>query len=96
MIVRKVVLFMLENMIGLVILFDVFRKIFYNELILMEKFLEILEVRGVLGVVDEMVMFEVCNVVVEEVLYEDGMKSVREMVEYLLEIESCKVLLYEG
>lgn len=93
---RKVVLSMLENMTGLATLLDVSRKTPYNELTLTEKLLETSEARGALGVVDETATFEVCNAAVEEALHEDGMKSVREMVEYLLETESCKVLLYEG
>ncbi|KAL5065963.1 hypothetical protein RYX36_027700 [Vicia faba] len=82
-------------MIGLATLFDYSRKIPYED-DLVEKLLNIAEVKKALGVnVDESFVYEICSDVVGDLLHDDMMKSVKFMMEKLLE-ESTKVLLYQG
>lgn len=67
----------------------------YIEYELIEKFLRSLRVKKVLGV-NIRIKFKICNEEVEVVLYEDVMKSVKYMVDYLLEKVGMRVLIYEG
>lgn len=89
---RSRVLSMLQNMTGLATLYDMRRKIPY-ESYLVEQFLSNSEVKVALGVNKSMV-WEECSDEVGEILHEDVMKSVKFMVEEL--VQKSKVLLYQG
>ncbi|KAL8026063.1 hypothetical protein ABFX02_14G004700 [Erythranthe guttata] len=89
---RTRVLRTLSNMTGLATLYD-FRRLVPYEDDLVAKFLNNVEVKKALGV-NESLVFELCSDVVEEVMKEDVMKSVRYMVEFL--VKNTKVLLYQG
>lgn len=89
---RSKVLTMLEDMTGLATLYDYTRKVPYRE-DLVEKFLNIAEVKKALGVTESFV-YEVCSDVVEAALHADVMKSVKYMVEHL--VRRSRVLLYQG
>ncbi|XP_058735391.1 serine carboxypeptidase-like 50 [Vicia villosa] len=85
----------LSSMTGLATLYDYSRKVPYED-DLVEKFLNIAEVKKALGVnVDESFVYEICSDVVGDVLQADVMKSVKFMVEKLLK-EGTRVLLYQG
>ncbi|XP_021746861.1 serine carboxypeptidase-like 50 [Chenopodium quinoa] len=89
---RSRVLNLLQEMTGLATLYDIRRKIPY-ESYLVERFLSSSEVKTALGVNKSMV-WEDCSNIVGEILHEDVMKSVKYMVEMLL--QKTKVLLYQG
>lgn len=89
---RNRVLTELENMTGLATLYDFRRLIPYQDEIV-AKFLNNVDVKKALGV-EESLVFKVCSDVVGEALHDDVMKSVRDMVEFL--VENTKVLLYQG
>ncbi|KAK7400757.1 hypothetical protein VNO78_12061 [Psophocarpus tetragonolobus] len=89
---RNNVLRMLQNMTGLATLYDYTKKAPYED-DLVEKFLNIAEVKRALGV-NESFVYEICSDVVGDILYADVMKSVKYMVEYL--VRKSKVLLYQG
>nr|KYP60911.1 Serine carboxypeptidase-like 50 [Cajanus cajan] len=89
---RSKVLTMLEDMTGLATLYDYTRKVPYRE-DLVEKFLNIAEVKKALGV-NESFVYEVCSDVVGAALHADVMKSVKYMVEHL--VRRSRVLLYQG
>ncbi|XP_027916330.1 serine carboxypeptidase-like 50 [Vigna unguiculata] len=89
---RNKVLGMLQDMTGLATLYDYRRKIPYED-DLVERFLNIAEVKKALGVKESFV-YEICSDVVGEALHGDVMKSVKEMVEYL--VRKSRVLLYQG
>lgn len=89
---RIEVLIQLQNMTGLATLYDFRRLIPYQDYWVGE-FLSNPEVKKALGV-RESAVFEVCSDVVGRALYEDVMKSVKYMVEYL--VKNTKVLLYQG
>ncbi|XP_021727279.1 serine carboxypeptidase-like 50 [Chenopodium quinoa] len=89
---RSEVLNLLQEMTGLATLYDIRRKIPY-ESYLVERFLSSSEVKEALGVNKSMV-WEDCSNIVGEILHEDVMKSVKYMVEMLL--QKTKVLLYQG
>ncbi|TKY59029.1 Serine carboxypeptidase 50 [Spatholobus suberectus] len=89
---RIKVLRMLQNMTGLATLYDYTKKVPYQD-DLVEKFLNIAEVKKALGV-NESFVYELCSDVVGDVLHADVMKSVKYMVEHL--VRSSKVLLYQG
>ncbi|CAI8616735.1 unnamed protein product [Vicia faba] len=92
---RNNALSLLRSMTGLATLYDYSRKIPYED-DLVEKFLNIAEVKQALGVnVDESFVYEICSDAVGDLLHDDVMKSVKFMVEKLLK-ESTKVLLYQG
>lgn len=92
---RNHALRLLRNMTGLATLYDYSRKVLYED-DLVEKFLNIAEVKKALGVnVNESFVYEVCSDVVGDVLHADVMKSVKFMVEKLLS-ESTRVLLYQA
>lgn len=79
-------------MTGLATLYDMTRKTPY-ESYLVERFLSNPEVKAVLKV-NRTIIWEECSDAVSEVLHEDVMKSVKFMVEFLLQKKS-KVLLYQ-
>ncbi|KAK7400758.1 hypothetical protein VNO78_12062 [Psophocarpus tetragonolobus] len=89
---RNKVLKMLQNMTGLATLYDYTKKAPYED-DLVEKFLNIAEVKRALGV-NESFVYEICSDVVGDILHADVMKSVKYMVEYL--VRTSKVLLYQG
>ncbi|KAG4917451.1 hypothetical protein AAZX31_20G014100 [Glycine max] len=89
---RNKVLRMLQNMTGLATLYDYTRKAPYED-DLVEKFLNIAEVKKALGV-NESFVYEICSDVVGAALHADVMKSVKYMVDYL--VRRSKVLLYQG
>ena len=89
---RNKVLRMLQDMTGLATLYDYTRKIPYED-DLVERFLNIAEVKKALGV-NESFVYEICSDVVGKVLHGDVMKSVKHMVEYL--VRGSRVLLYQG
>ncbi|CAK8577420.1 unnamed protein product [Lathyrus sativus] len=92
---RNNVLNLLSNMTGLATLYDYSRKVPYED-DLVEKFLNIAEVKKALGVnVDELFVYEICSDIVGDVLHADVMKSVKFMVEKLLK-EGTRLLLYQG
>ncbi|KEH30863.1 serine carboxypeptidase-like protein [Medicago truncatula] len=92
---RNHALRLLRNMTGLATLYDYSRKVLYED-DLVEKFLNIAEVKKALGVnVNESFVYEVCSDIVGDVLHADVMKSVKFMVEKLLS-ESTRVLLYQA
>ncbi|KAK6931036.1 Peptidase S10, serine carboxypeptidase [Dillenia turbinata] len=82
----------LQNITGLATLYDYRRQIPY-ETDLVTKFLEKKEVKEALKV-NTSIVWEECSDVVGEALHEDVMKSVKYMVEFL--VEKTKVLLYQG
>ncbi|KAK8472027.1 hypothetical protein PHAVU_002G094600 [Phaseolus vulgaris] len=89
---RNKVLGMLQEMTGLATLYDYTRKRPYED-DLVEGLLNIGEVKKALGV-NESFVYEICSDVVGEALHDDVMKSVKDMVEYL--VRRSRVLLYEG
>ncbi|CAJ1939581.1 unnamed protein product [Sphenostylis stenocarpa] len=89
---RGKVLEMLQNMTGLATLYDYTRNAPYEE-DLVERFLNIAEVKKALGV-NESFVYETCSDVVGAALHADVMKSVKHMVEYL--VRRSRVLLYQG
>ncbi|XVF02842.1 hypothetical protein REPUB_Repub04eG0209300 [Reevesia pubescens] len=89
---RTKVLNMLQNMTGLATLNDFTKKKPYQTSFA-TRFLNIAEVKKVLGVNESMV-YEECSDVVGAALHEDVMKSVKYMVEFL--VKKNKVLLYQG
>ncbi|KAK7362564.1 hypothetical protein VNO77_04680 [Canavalia gladiata] len=89
---RNTVLELLQNMTGLATLYDYTRKAPYQD-DLVEKFLNIAEVKKALGV-NESFVYELCSDVVGAVLHADVMKSVKYMVEQL--VRRSRVLLYQG
>ncbi|CAO2828509.1 unnamed protein product [Amaranthus hypochondriacus] len=89
---RSSLLRMLQNMTGLATLYDMRRKIAY-ESDLVERFLSNVEVKKDLGVNISMI-WEECSDLVGKILHEDVMKSVKYMVELLL--QESRVLLYQG
>ncbi|KAG8373033.1 hypothetical protein BUALT_Bualt12G0128800 [Buddleja alternifolia] len=91
---RNRVLDTLTHMTGLATLLDCRRLIPYQYNSAVDKFLNNVEIKRVLGV-NESLVFEVCSDTVADALKEDVMKSVRYMVEFLVE-KSVKVLLYQG
>ncbi|KAG9447504.1 hypothetical protein H6P81_013632 [Aristolochia fimbriata] len=82
----------LLNMTGLPTLYD-FRRNKPYEMEMVTEFLQIEEVKEVLGAKTNIV-FEVCSDVVDDALSEDVMKSSKFMVEQL--VKKSKVLLYQG
>ncbi|XP_021854241.1 serine carboxypeptidase-like 50 [Spinacia oleracea] len=90
---RNALLNELQKMTGLATLYDMTRKTPY-ESYLVERFLSNPEVKAVLKV-NRTIIWEECSDAVSEVLHEDVMKSVKFMVEFLLQKKS-KVLLYQG
>lgn len=89
---RTKVLNLLKNMTGLATLYDYTKQKPYQTDPAV-RFLNIAEVKRALGVNESMV-FEECSDLVGDVLHDDVMKSVKYMVEFLL--ENTKVLLYQG
>ncbi|KZV50996.1 serine carboxypeptidase-like 50-like [Dorcoceras hygrometricum] len=89
---RTRVLNTLENMTGLATLYDFRRLIPYQD-DLVATFLNNVEAKKALRA-KESIIFETCSDVVENVLHDDVMKSVRYMVEFL--VKNTKVLLYQG
>ncbi|KAL9277226.1 hypothetical protein ACSQ67_025234 [Phaseolus vulgaris] len=89
---RNKVLGMMQEMTGLATLYDYTRKRPYED-DLVEGLLNIGEVKKALGV-NESFVYEICSDVVGEALHDDVMKSVKDMVEYL--VRRSRVLLYEG
>jgi len=89
---RSKVLRILQNMTGLATLYDYTRKTPYED-DLVERFLNIAEVKKALGV-NESFVYEICSDVVGKILHGDVMKSVKHMVEYL--VGRSRVLLYQG
>ncbi|KAL8248538.1 hypothetical protein R6Q59_005406 [Mikania micrantha] len=89
---RNKVLNFLSDVTGLATLYDFRRQIPYRS-DWVEEFLKDAKVKKALGVNESMV-FEECSDVVGAALHSDVMKSVRYMVEYL--VENTKVLLYQG
>ncbi|XP_017435040.1 serine carboxypeptidase-like 50 isoform X2 [Vigna angularis] len=89
---RSKVLKRLQDMAGLATLYDYTRKAPYED-DLVERFLNIAEVKKALGVKESFV-YEICSDVVGEALHGDVMKSVKQMVEYL--VRKSRVLLYQG
>ena len=85
---RIKVLDLLQNMTGLATLYDYTRKAPYED-DLVEKFLNIAEVKKALGV-NESFVYEICSDVVGAALHADVMKSVKYMVDYL--VRRSKVL----
>ncbi|KAK8516745.1 hypothetical protein V6N13_080846 [Hibiscus sabdariffa] len=81
-----------QNMTGLATLYDFTKKKPYQTS-LVTKFLNINAVKRALGVNESMV-FESCSDVVRAAMHEDMMKSVKNMVEFL--VENTRVLLYQG
>ncbi|KAL4346926.1 hypothetical protein GQ457_17G000660 [Hibiscus cannabinus] len=81
-----------QNMTGLATLYDFTKKKPYQTS-LVTKFLNINAVKRALGV-DESMVFESCSGVVRAAMHEDMMKSVKNMVEFL--VENTRVLLYQG
>ncbi|BAT74582.1 hypothetical protein VIGAN_01228300 [Vigna angularis var. angularis] len=79
-------------MTGLATLYDYTRKAPYED-DLVERFVNIAEVKKALGVKESFV-YEICSDVVGEALHGDVMKSVKQMVEYL--VRKSRVLLYQG
>ncbi|XP_014510754.1 serine carboxypeptidase-like 50 [Vigna radiata var. radiata] len=89
---RNKVLRRLQDMTGLATLYDYTRKTPYED-DLVERFLNIPEVKKTLGVKESFV-YEICSDVVGKALHGDVMKSVKQMVEYL--VRKSRVLLYQG
>ncbi|XP_065857608.1 serine carboxypeptidase-like 50 [Euphorbia lathyris] len=89
---RNEVLDMLQNMTGLATLYDYTKKVPYKTS-LVTKLLQSVEVKKAIGA-NESIIFEDCSDVVGDALHEDVMKSVKYMVEFL--VENSKVLLYQG
>ncbi|KAF5745198.1 hypothetical protein HS088_TW07G00780 [Tripterygium wilfordii] len=89
---RNGVLNLLQNMTGLVTLYDFTKKAPYNTA-LVTRFLNHEVAKKALGVNESMV-YDDCSDVVGAVLHEDVMKSVKYMVEFL--VKRSKVLLYQG
>ncbi|GMJ08177.1 serine carboxypeptidase-like 50 [Hibiscus trionum] len=81
-----------QNMTGLATLYDFTKKKPYQTSLVAE-FLNINAVKRALGV-DESMVFESCSGVVRAAMHEDMMKSVKNMVEFL--VENTRVLLYQG
>ncbi|KAE8654443.1 Serine carboxypeptidase-like 50 [Hibiscus syriacus] len=81
-----------QNMTGLATLYDFTKKKPYQTS-LVTKFLNVNAVKRALGV-DESMVFKSCSSVVRAAMHEDMMKSVRNMVEFL--VENTRVLLYQG
>ncbi|CAH2037603.1 unnamed protein product [Thlaspi arvense] len=89
---RTDLLTLLANMTGLATLYNTARTIPYRTDLVVE-LLNQREAKQVLGV-SETMRFEDCSDEVDDVLWEDVMKSVKFMVEYV--VERTKVLLYQG
>ncbi|XP_028757926.1 serine carboxypeptidase-like 50 [Neltuma alba] len=89
---RSNALSLLQNMTGLATLYDYTKKAPYESNLVTE-FLKSSEVKKALGV-NESAVFEGCSDAVLAILYEDLMKSVKYMVEYL--VKRTKVLVYQG
>ncbi|KAH1087996.1 hypothetical protein GYH30_019186 [Glycine max] len=89
---RIKVLDLLQNMTGLATLYDYTRKAPFED-DLVERFLNIGEVKKALRL-DESFAYEICSDLVGAALHADVMKSVKYMVEYL--VNRSKVLLYQG
>ncbi|GAB2279988.1 hypothetical protein Dimus_014625 [Dionaea muscipula] len=90
---RNKVLGMLSNMSGLATLYDLRRKIPYQDE-LVGKLLNNVGVKSALGA-NTSIVWTPCSDVVGEALHEDVMKSVKFMVDFLL-VKKVKVLLYQG
>ncbi|KAK2635582.1 hypothetical protein Ddye_030374 [Dipteronia dyeriana] len=89
---RREVLKMLQTMTGLATLYDFSKRVPYQT-ILVTKLLRIDEVKRALGA-NESIVFDECSDVVGGALDADVMKSVKYMVEFL--VQNTKVLLYQG
>lgn len=89
---RNRVLNTLQDMTGLATLYDFTRKVPY-ETELIAEFLSSQEVKEALGA-NMSIAWEECSDAVGEALHEDVMKSVKFMVELL--VDKSKVLLYQG
>ena len=83
---------LLQNMTGLATLYDFTKKVPYKSYLVAE-FLQNKEVKKALGV-NESIVYEECSAVVGDALYEDVMKSVKYMMQFL--VKKSKVLLYQG
>ncbi|KAK9074539.1 hypothetical protein SSX86_007137 [Deinandra increscens subsp. villosa] len=91
---RKNVLNALQNATGIATLFD-FRRLTPYEIDKVSDFLSEVEIKKILKA-NESVVYRRCSGVVGAVLNDDLMKSVRYMVEYLMENSNVKVMLYSG
>ncbi|KAL5553413.1 hypothetical protein UlMin_040814 [Ulmus minor] len=89
---RSRVLNSLQKMTGLATLYDYTKKFPYRD-DMVDELLQIDEAKKVLGA-KKSVIFEGCSDLVGDALHEDVMKSVKFMVEEL--VENSKVLLYQG
>ena len=89
---RHIVFKTLLDMTGLATMYDFRRLVPYQDYLVAE-FLTNSEVKKALGAKEDIV-FKDCSEVVAEALNEDHMKSVRYMVDYL--VQETKVLLYQG
>ncbi|CAH9085638.1 unnamed protein product [Cuscuta epithymum] len=89
---RSKVLSTLHDMTGLATLYDFRRKTPYEDAMVAD-FLNNQEIKKLLKAKED-ITFETCSDVVGEALHSDVMKSVREMVEFL--VKNIKVLLYQG
>ncbi|KAF3432188.1 hypothetical protein FNV43_RR26927 [Rhamnella rubrinervis] len=90
---RYAIMDSLQSMTGLATMYDYTKKAPYK-IGLVTDFLQNKKVKRALGV-KESVGFTKCSDAVKAALHEDVMKSVKEMVEYLL-VRKSKVLLYQG
>ncbi|KAL9254946.1 Serine carboxypeptidase-like 50-like protein [Drosera capensis] len=91
---RNHVLHMLQNMTGLATLYDLRRKIPYQD-DLVGELLNNAGVKAVLGA-SPSIVWDSCNDVVGDALHADVMKSVRFMVDDILLKSATKLLLYQG
>lgn len=89
---RTGVLRLLQNMTGLATLYDFTRKVPYNTQ-WVTRLLQQPEVKRALKA-NESIVFDECSAAVGAVLHDDVMKSVKYMVEHL--VENSRVLLYQG
>ncbi|KAK3027649.1 LOW QUALITY PROTEIN: hypothetical protein RJ639_040612 [Escallonia herrerae] len=92
---RDELLQLLQNMTGLATLYDFRKLVSYDEEGLVSKFLNNVDVKKALGVNVSMI-YEECSDAVGEALYEDVMKSVKYMVEYLVKKSCTRFDLRDG
>lgn len=91
---RSKLLYLLQNMTGLATLFD-FRRLTPYQTNIITEFLSDIEIKKILKA-NESIVYQECSGVVGSALHDDLMKSVRYMIEYLMEKSSVRVLLYSG
>ncbi|KAI3731574.1 hypothetical protein L1987_62763 [Smallanthus sonchifolius] len=91
---RTKLLNLLQNLTGIATLYD-FRRLTPYQINIVDEFLSDVKIKKILKA-NESIAYQKCSALVGSALNDDLMKSVRYMMEYLMENSDVKVLLYSG